>query len=71
MQWQRGDKYYMHCREYKISKSYVRGKVAYSAWFRRELLGVFKTFADAELVVEQHDAGMFPHGGIVYESATV
>lgn len=70
MQWQKGDKYYIYYREYKISRSWSRGIVAYSAWHRRELLGVFERLEDAKHIVAVHEAGLYPHGGVKYESAT-
>jgi len=71
MQWQKGDKYYIYYRDYKISRSWVRGIVAYSAWHRRELLGVFKSLDDAKHIVEVHETGYLPHGEIINESAAI
>jgi len=71
MQWQKGDNYFIHRREYKISRSWVRGKCKYSAWHRRELLGIFETLEAAKHIVEVHEAGLYPRGGVTYESAAV
>lgn len=66
MKWEKGDDYYWHCREYKISKCFVRRMPRFSAWYQRELLGVFNSFVDADLAVKQHAAGLFPREGITY-----
>lgn len=72
MQWKRSEcGYFIYKSDYKISGARVRGNWRYSAWHRRDLLGVFNSVDDAKKIVEIHEAGHFPHGGIHYESATV
>lgn len=72
MEWKRSEcGYFIHSRDYKISGARLRGNWRYSAWHRRELLGVFNTVNEAKRVIEIHEAGHFPHGGIANESATL
>lgn len=72
MQWKRSEcGYYIHKHDYKISRARVQGNWRYSAWHRRELLGVCNSVDDAKMIIELHEAGLYPRGGITHESAAV
>lgn len=60
MVWEPGDFYWKHSGEYKISRGRMRGRWLYSAWFRRDLLGVFQDVAAAERACELHQMGIYP-----------
>ena len=53
MNFQQRSKYHMVAGEFSISKAFIRERVRYSTWRKRECLGVFDTLSEAMAKAEE------------------